>query len=174
MNEKLEVFLKQKKEEELKKQEEAKKKTLIDLGLFEKVYSQDNTQSDGFSYGEWDSKDAKVKYFKKVPIEVSDEEYEEIKKYSNQSKDTFQDYFSNDNPIATALTVIAVIIFIGGFIAGIALGRVVVDRGYSYRYTYTEFSFAAAFVYWFASFVSGMVFLGFAEIIKLLTEIKNK
>lgn len=31
-----------------------------------------------------------------------------------------------------------------------------------------------AMKYWLAAFISGTVFLGFAEIIKLLEEIKNK
>ena len=63
------------------------------------------------------------------------------------------------------------IIFIGGLIAGIVLGNV--DVSYSY-YTYKEFSFAIALTYWAISFISGMVFLGFAEIIQLLSDIKEK
>ena len=39
MNEKLKEFLDAKKEAEQKKYEEEKQKTLIELGLFEKVYS---------------------------------------------------------------------------------------------------------------------------------------
>ncbi|MBQ2968621.1 MAG: hypothetical protein IJE10_10950 [Clostridia bacterium] len=181
MNEKLKAFFEAKKEEELKKQEElnkkqeeAKKKTLIDLGLFEKVYSPDNKQSDEFSCYEWDSQTQTSKYYKKVPIDVSDEEYEEVKKYSKQTEDVILNHFNKDNPIATALTVIAWIVFIGGFIAGIVLGTVEVERGYYYTYTDTEFSFAIAFVYWCASLISGTMFLGFAEIIKLLNEIRNK
>ena len=81
---------------------------------------------------------------------------------------------TENNPIATALTVIAWIVFIGGFIAGIALGTVEVERGYYYTYTDTEFSFAVAFVYWCVSLISGTMFLGFAEIIKLLDVIKKK
>lgn len=174
MNEKLKEFFEVKKQEELKKQEEAKEKTLIDLGLFEKVYSPDSEPSDEFPCYEWDSANSTYKYFKEVPIEVTDEEYEEIKKYSKQSAGETLNPFYGNNPIAKALTVIAWIIFIGGFIAGIALGTVEVERGHYYTYTDTEFSFAVAFVYWCVSFISGTMFLGFAEIIKLLNEIKYK
>ena len=129
MNEKLKAFFETKKEEELKKQdelnkkqEEVKKKTLIDLGLFEKVYSPDNKQSDEFSCYEWDSINSTNKYYKKVPVEVTDEEYEEIKKYSKQTEDIIHNNFNRYNYVAISLTVIAYVIFIVGFIAGILFG----------------------------------------------------
>ena len=168
MNEKLKEFLDAKKEAEQKKYEEEKQKTLIELGLFEKVYSPDNNYSEEFSSCEWDSANSTNKYYKKVTVEITDEEYQEVKKYSKKEETT------ENNPIATALTVIAWIVFIGGFIAGIALGTVEVERGYYYTYTDTEFSFAIAFGYWCVSLISGTMFLGFAEIIKLLNDIKRK
>ena len=168
MNEKLKEFLDAKKDAEKKAYEEKKKDTLIELGLFEKVYSENNAYSIEYPWSEWDSENSINKYYKKIPMEITDEEYEEVKKYSKKP------VILGENPIATALTVIAWILFIGGFIAGIALGTVEVERGYYYTYTDTEFSFAVAFVYWCASLISGTMFLGFAEIIKLLTDIKNK
>lgn len=121
-----------------------------------------------FPSSEWDSANSTNKYYKKVPIEITDEEYQEVKKYSKKEETT------ENNPIATVLTVIAWIVFIGGFIAGIALGIVEVEKGYYYTYTDTEFSFAVAFIYWCVSLISGTMFLGFAEIIKLLDAIKKK
>ena len=168
MNEKLKEFLDAKKEAEQKKYEEEKQKTLIELGLFEKVYSPDDNYSEEYSCCEWDSANLTNKYYKKVTVEITDEEYQEVKKYSKKEETT------ENNPIATALTVIAWIVFIGGFIAGIALGTVEVERGYYYTYTDTEFSFVVAFVYWCVSLISGTMFLGFAEIIKLLDAIKKK
>ena len=97
---------------------------------------------------------------------------EKLKSFSDAKKEVEEDV--SNNPVATALTVIAWVIFIGGFIAGIVLGRVEVEKGYYYTYTDTEFSFAIAFVYWCVSLISGTVFLGFAEIIKLLNAIKRK
>ncbi len=168
MNEKLKEFLDAKKDAEKKKYEEEKQKTLIELGLFEKVYSPDNNYSEEFSSSEWDSANSTNKYYKKVPVEITDEEYQEVKKYSKK------DDTSEINPIATALTVIAWVVFIGGFIAGIALGNVEVVKGSYYTYTDTEFSFAIAFTYWCVALISGTMFLGFAEIIKLLDAIKKK
>ena len=168
MNEKLKEFLDAKKDAEKKKYEDEKQKTLIELGLFEKIYSPDDNYSEEYSSCEWDSANSTNKYFKKVPVEITDEEYQEVKKYSKKEETT------ENNPIVTALSVIAWIVFIGGFIAGIALGTVEVERGYYYTYTDTEFSFAVAFVYWCVSLMSGTMFLGFAEIIKLLDAIKKK
>ncbi len=168
MNEKLKEFLDAKKVAEKKKYEEEKQKTEIELGLYEKVYSPDNNYGGEFSSSEWDNATSTYKFYKKVPVEITDEEYQEVKKYSKKENTT------GNNPIATALTVIAWIVFIGGFIAGIALGTVEVERGYHYTYTDTEFSFAVAFVYWCVSLICGTIFLGFAEIIKLLDAIKKK
>lgn len=72
------------------------------------------------------------------------------------------------NTMSSVLTVIAWITFIGGFISGIVLAR---D---SYSHTDAVFSFTVALTYWAVSFISGIFILGFAEIIKLLNDIKNK
>lgn len=166
MNEKLKNFLDAKKDSETKKYEETKRKTLIDLGLYEKAYSPDNRYSEEFCMTEWDSAAQESKYYKEVPIEITDEEYQEIKKYTNKEDKTA------NNPVAVALMVIAWVIFIGGFIAGIAMGAG--EEGNYYADTETEFSFAITFIYWCASLISGTMFLGFAEIIKLLDAIKKK
>ncbi len=166
MNEKLKRFLDIKKEEERKKYEDEKERILIELGLYEKVYSPDNSYNEEYYFSEWDSANSINRYYKKVPVEITDEEYFELKKYSKKEEPPI------NNPIFTALTAIAWIIFIGGFIAGIALGMVEVEIGH--YYTDTEFSFAIALVYWGISLISGTMVLGFAEIIKLLDAIKKK
>ena len=161
MNEKVKGFLNAKKVAERKNYEKEKQSTLIELGLFDKVYAPDNKQSEEFSYFEWDSANSTNKYYKKVPVEITDEEFEEIKKCLE--KEALQ----KDNPVATALTFIAWAVFICGFIAGGVLGDTVAE--YSH-----EFSLGTAFTYWAVSFISGTMFLGFAEIIKLLEAIKRK
>lgn len=168
MNEKVESFLNKKRAEEQEKYAKQKQKLLIDLGLFDKEYSTSTSYSAEYPYAEWDNQaqPGKCKYYKQVPIDVSDEEYEEIKKYSNIETEDNQ-----SNPVATALTVIAWIVFIGGFISGIVLGNVEFS---GYYHDYNEFSFAVAFIYWAISLVSGTMFLGFAEVIKLLQAIKRK
>lgn len=213
MNEKLKEFLEAKIAEERKKSDEEKRKTLLDLGLYEKEYAPatgyghikdestvikfpvtnnnintgdtvkitrngekaeaildriEYSSSEEFPHYEYDSTNSVTRYYKKVPIEITDEEYEEIKKYSQKR------YTSTSNPVATALTVIAWIVFIGGFIIGIASANVEVVKGVYYTYTTTEFSLAIALTYWCIALISGTFLLGFAEIIKLLDDIKKK
>ena len=75
------------------------------------------------------------------------------------------------NQYATLLEVIAWMTYLGGFIAGISLANVEVPYILGTR---TQFSIVLALAYWAAAFVSGSVFLGFAEIIKLLQQLVDK
>ena len=109
------------------------------------------------------------KYYKIIPIEITEEEYQEVKKYSKKKDDNLE-----TNSMSTVLSIIGWLIFVGGFIAGIISGIIEVEGGVYYKYTYTTFSIAIALAYWGISFISGTLFLGFAEIIKLLDNIKNK
>ena len=82
-----------------------------------------------------------------------------------------QTYETNSkNSIASALKVFAWLIIVTGFILGTVMAKVEVPYVYISG-THTEWSFTLALSYWAASFVSGLVFLGFAEIIILLQEI---
>ncbi len=166
MDERVKEFLEKKQQEAETRKEKKKAKTLISLGLYEKVYSPDGNYSIEYHLSEWDKKGQKSKYYKKVPIAVSEKEFEEIRKFSNEK-------VAETNPVVIGLTVIAWIIFIGGFIAGIALGTTEVTKGFYYTYTDTEFSFATAITYWAISLISGMMMLGFAEVVKSLNDIKN-
>ena len=166
MNELVEKYIKEKEAEAKEKLEKEKANKLYALGLFEKEYAPDGEWS--YKFTEYDSETKK--YYKKVPIQISDKEYEEVLKYSETSVEET----TKENVISILLKVVAWIIFIGGFIAGIAMGTVEVERGLYYSYTETVFSFAVAFIYWSVAFISGISFLGFAEIIKLLDEIKRK
>ena len=163
MHEKLKEYFEKAEEEENK----LTAQELISAGLYEKEYSEKNEYSYEYPDSEWDEEHNKQKYFKKVPIQLTDEECEKFKKiyYSSALKPT-----KPTNPIASALSIIAVLIYIGGFIAGICFANVEVGT----YYTHKEFSFAIALIYWAVSLVSGTMFLGFAEIIKLLHDIKNK
>ena len=133
------------------------------MGLFEKVYSPENKYSEEFNCYDWDKNNSKYEYYKKVPIEITDEEYEEIKKYSKPTEDVILKHFNKNNTIATILTIIAWVVYVSGLIAGFVLG---VDSWGDPT--------ILMLVYWIASFVVGTVYLGFAEIIKILTEIRNK
>ncbi|MBR3994341.1 MAG: hypothetical protein IKI97_03575 [Clostridia bacterium] len=172
MHEKVKEFLDTKKAEEIKEAAEKKQKTLIGLGLFEKEYSDSEEYSVDFPFSEYDSENLKLKWYKEKAIDVTDEEYAEILKHAG--KHAKAGTSNSMNAVAIVLTIIAWITFIVGFFAGIAFGIEKAEIGIYYTYTDTEFSFATAFAYWCASFISGTMFLGFAEIIKLLDNIKNK
>ena len=63
MNEKLKEFLDAKKDAEKKAYEEKKNKTLLELGLFEKAYSEKEKYSNDFPYSEYDSENSKTKWY---------------------------------------------------------------------------------------------------------------
>ncbi len=161
MHELLKEYISKKEAEKNKKIEKEKNEYLILHGLYEKVYAETDVYDPSYAFEEIDEDTKTYKRFNKVPIEISDSEYKYLLELDEPKK---------TNTIASILTVIAWITFIGGFIAGIVLGRVEADSYYSY----TEFSFAVALIYWGVSFLSGISILAFAEIIKLLNDIKNK
>lgn len=99
-------------------------------------------------------------HFRKIYEDVSDEEFLEIKKHIPQYKSANVDTYSK-NATSSALVWIAVLIYIGGFFAGIGVSD-------------EMDSFVGFLVCGISAFVSGTTFLGFAEIIKLLQEIKDK
>lgn len=166
MNQKLEQYLSRKEQEQRSVRERRKQELLLKEGLYDVQYLDEWRADAGYDNN-------REKYFIRVPIEISDEEYQLLKEISKSSNNDF-DEEDIDNKIATTLTVIAVVIYLGGFFAGVILGNVEVVRGTYYTYTDTEFSFAVALAYWAVSLISGTMFLGFAEIIKLLDSIKRK
>ncbi len=149
-----------------KKQEvyrQQKDEFLLSQGLCQKVWANEHYYTDEFSQSEWDEQTQSYKFFKTIPIEVTDSEYEQMlaiyRSANVEKKET-------SNGVATALTVIAVFVFIAGFIVGLVLGN---ETG-----SHSDFAFDVAFLYWLLSFVGGVFILGFAEIIKLLQKISNK
>lgn len=154
-------------------------------GLTEKKYSPNNEPSDEYPYAENIS--GTIRYYKIVPMEIPNEDFERLKAYyesiSDEPKKTggakelatpsgkrsyiSSKTFEENDPIAVALTVVAWIVFVGGFIAGIVLGKQPVVSSWG-SVKNTEFSFALACLYWVLSGITGLMFLGFARIIKLL------
>ena len=154
-------YLKQKRTEKFTEEYIKKAKLLIATLAMSAVmatYSPDNVQSSEYPFEEYDATSGSMKHYKKVPMNVTNDEFEQIKKYSTIDE-------TPKNAISITLTVIAYIIFISGFIYGIYIGS---------EYYVDEFSFSLAFISWIITLISGMTFLGFAEIIKLLEAIKNK
>lgn len=150
MNEKVQAFLDAKRQEELVKKQAEKDKLLVDLGLAEKEYSPNGSWS--AEYPEYD-RETKSSYKLKA-IAVTDEEFAEIKKAAGENTNS-----ASSNGIAATLTVIAWITYIAGFIAGVASMEML--QGF------------VLFI-WLAAFLSGTMYLGFAEMIKLLTQIRDK
>ena len=167
MNKIVQEFIDKKKAEIENNKNKEKRKLLMDLGICEKEYSQSSAWSEEYPDYEYDQETKEGRYFKKIPINVTDEEYEEILKYCKQSDNTTP--VNKENKVAKVLTGIAYAIFIIGAILGFAMGytKDILDDTYS-------FSFAVAVAWWCVSFIGGMLMLGFAEIIKLLHSIKNK
>lgn len=166
MNQRVQEFINQQKIQLENNKNMEKAKVLNDLGLYDKEYSENPAWSEKYPEYEYDQVTQQGKYFRKIPISVTDEEYAEILKYSNIDNTQIEsdDVKTNSNTIATIFSVIAVFIFILGLFLGIVLGDAI---GY-------KFSIGVALICWGSGFVGGMLMLGFAEIIKLLTAIKNK
>lgn len=166
MNQRVQEFINQQKIQLENNKNMEKAKVLNDLGLYDKEYSENPAWSEEYPDYEYDQVTQQGKYFRKIPISVTDEEYAEILKYSNIDNTQIEsdDVKTNSNTIATIFSVIAVFIFILGLFLGIVLGDAI---GY-------KFSIGVALICWGSGFVGGMLMLGFAEIIKLLNAIKNK
>ena len=165
MHEKVREFIETQKAMNRSEYVKEKQETLLELGICEKVYSPNNEYNEEYPYGE--VYNGAYRYYKKIPIYVTDEEYEEIKKYTKMEKRTAY------NTVAKVLAVIGWLIYIGGFILGIYYGYRAFE-GYLYYIIESEYFPIITLCVWASAFVSGTVFLGFAEIIKLLHAIKNK
>ena len=165
MNDMVQTYLNEKKAEEIKKKNEL----LISLGLYEKEYSETNVYSKEYSNAEYDETADQWRYYKAIPVEVTDEEYSEILKYQKTNVKT-----RRKNPVAVTFKVLSFLCYIGGIILGIVFGFVEETKGTYYTYTVKTFSFTTAEIYWIAGCLSGLVYRGIAEVIQLLENIKNK
>ena len=128
----------------------------LELDLYEKEYAAQYSKE--YPYSEWDAEEEKTVYYKKVPVQLTDEEYEALIKYHKSSKKKNKEV--PENPAATRLKVFAFIIcFVGIIVAFLA------------AHSSSVLSFVSIL---FTIFVYGAFFLGMAEIISLLNKINNK
>lgn len=149
-----EILAKKQEADRLKKEKE-KEDLLLAQNLYDKVYAPDGECSDDYPYFDWDDENNEHLYYKKVPIKVTDEEFEALKSCTEN-----YDNEESSNPVAITLAVIAWIIYISGFLACVILC--------------SEDYVATGFYLLSACFLSGSVFLAIAEIIKLLFKINKK
>ena len=163
MNERVQAYIEQQEAKQTAENKREKEEILIKLGLVEKKYAPDDQNREGYPYV--DVINGTPRRYKNVPIEISDEDFQKVKALydkqflSRKMPPRIRSHVSSDgyeekDPIAVALTVVASIIFIIGFFAGIALG--------------SNSSFVLTILYWVLSGITGLMFLGFARIIKLL------
>lgn len=136
-------------------------------GMITKVIIDGKYQIHGYSDDEYPEveyiNDMNVCYRKKA-IEVTDEEYEALRKVLKVgARNLSEDKSPDRSSVATIFYVIAAIIFILGFFAGIGIGN-----------SSKHFEFLFAVIAWASAFVSGMIFVGFGKIIELLNKIYNK
>ena len=116
MNEKLKNFLDAERAVERKKYEKERDEVLLSLGLCEREYADE--YSEEFCLYEVDLQTGKTNWYKQRPIEISDEEYEELKKHIEIKKHT-----GSSNAVSIMLRVIAILVYVGGFVAGIVFGE---------------------------------------------------
>ena len=158
MNERLQEYLNKKAEEKRAKYESERDANLIAAGLFEKRFSPTGKAEDPeYPFSQWNKTENRMMYYKKVAIVITDEEYEEFLKAGPVKTAVVEE--ESKNAVASTLFGIAVTIYIlmglVGLIAMIA-------------------NFVMGLGVMFGGFISGSVFLGFAEIIKQLQKINDK
>lgn len=83
---------------------------------------------------------------------------------SNNTDQSSQKEYNNG--IGYTLLIIGVLVMIAGLTVGLLLAKP--------EYRYDDFNWTLALTYWVSSFISGMMFIGFSEVIKLLQSINDK
>lgn len=91
---------------------------------------------------------------------------EKKKEEEEREREELNNAPKTENKIASVLTIIGWLMYIAGFTLGIAFGQSSVYGG--------GFNASIAFIWWGSALISGTMFLGFAEVIKLLQEIRDK
>jgi hypothetical protein len=137
-----------------KNKENEKSELLINLGLYEELYSDTERDTDDYPF-----EGTNGKYYKKVACETTDDEFNKIIKFTSQNEVV-------NNKVSSTLLGIAYTIYIIGAIAGFAGGTTYLDNG--------EFSIVVALSIWVSAFLSGTLFLAFGEVLKLLHKISCK
>lgn len=135
MNNKAQEFINKMKAEQREKELKKRGKHLISLGLIDEEKSKEEVvYSDVRDYSnDWKWDKEKEKYYKmvqiKVPIEVTDEEYQEILKYAPVIENEVEEIIKPEpeTPTSNAIRIIAIILLIlmliGGVILSLSLGE---------------------------------------------------
>ena len=175
MSQAVQDFIDQMKVEYAKARIEEKKALVDRVGLYEKEFYDKKTVKDqGKRKAEIEKEYPFVTYesgvqqrYKKIYPELTNEEYETVKTLQesidkvqqNKQKNESKKVSSTGSGIATALTLFAIVLYFGAFIAGIVMGNADSIRG---------FNLGSAIIYWMAGAFSGTLLLGFASVVENL------
>ena len=156
MNSIAQEYINKQREIAQKEKLEERSEFLEDIGLYERIYSDNTKYTDEFPIKDTDEESEHFgKYYKKIPISLTDEEYEEVLKaykLNNEVK-------TSEDSVAQALRMIAIFIYvIGGLLSILSFSA----------------DFFAGMTASISVIISGTSFLGFSRIINLLNNIKNK
>ena len=135
MDEKLQKYLDEAKAKERRKKDEL----LISLGLTKDETVRIYSESYSDVYNKWDAETDKYYADVKVPIAVTDEEYEEIKKYASNSTDEATDLDTKAENFLAILNAIFLII-------GIITALVILYKGMNSTGSFKEHLIEAAVV----------------------------
>lgn len=180
MNKVVQDYIKEQKtlREKNKREAEQEKRDalLIDLGFCTTEYAPEGADISEYPYSTWSSEKQCNIYYRIIPYEITDEEYQELLELEEDEGESDESEKDGYNPIAKLMVVVAVIVFIGGIVLGIVFGKElkVTNLGRYNEESEMVFSFGIALIYWVSAFIGGCFFLGIAEIINRLDSIDSQ
>ena len=178
------------KREQRERIEKEKQLFLLEHGIYKIAYSPAKVWTQEYPESTYDPITGKYTYYKHVFPEISDEEFEKLKelqektemskeelarfKKSRQETKSEHSVNTSDNSDNTPL-IYKVLIWIatGTFVVGVIAAFAILFTWLD-DYALSDYALEAFFVCLNASFIEGALFWGFAEVIKLLNDIKNK
>ena len=159
-------YLEMKRREARAKKIAEQRAVLQKLNLFDIVYAPGTEPSVEYPEKEVNEATGEVRYYKKVPARITDEQYAEICSYNTpeKAKNSLQ-LFSGD-VVALLLFAAGITVYALGIVLGILFGKQTV--AVSLFEVRTQFSIWIALLYWLSGFAIGTLFIGLAKIVQLL------
>lgn len=155
MHEKVAAYLAEQAQKAREADLQAREQRLVELGLWEQEF---DPEERGYSAEYPLIEDGR--YYRKAAVPVTDGEWAEICACAENPKPTRD---RRKNPVGQALRVIGMGIYAVGFLVGAGI------YVYSRQYGVYEMALLQLVSTWVTAAVSGTVFLGFSEVIRLLT-----
>lgn len=149
MNEKVAKYLEEKREKE-------RKEILIAAGLYEKEYAPKSQELPNGEYPRLDTTIIPNRPYKAIPIEITDEEYEQVKKYAVKPPIILP----KPNVIAKILQGVGICAYVLGLFCGMSFQ--------------SNGLLSFAITVWAIAAIGGTILLGLSEIVKLLQNIRDK